>query len=162
MLDRLRGEPLPRRVQSHPGLPDGRRARVARHSGQPARYARATEIAASIGQVVAFGLGFLGLFGNPLLIFIAIFVYLAASSEAQLVAMRAMSRDVPVAAAMMTQIARLEPQAHIDEAVDTLLRTSQSEFPVVDSAGMLVGVLSRADLIRALKMLGPDARIATP
>ena len=60
-------------------------------------YTRATEIAASIGQVVAFGLGFLGLFGNPLLIFIAIFVYLAASSEAQLVAIRAMSRDVPVA-----------------------------------------------------------------
>ena len=59
-------------------------------------HVRATEIAASIGQVVAFGLGFLGLFGNPLLIFIAIFVYLAASSEAQLVAMRAMSRDVPV------------------------------------------------------------------
>jgi Zn-dependent protease/CBS domain-containing protein len=123
-------------------------------------YARATEIAASIGQVVAFGLGFLGLFGNPLLIFIAIFVYLAASSEAQLVAMRAMSRDVPVAAAMMTQIAHLAPDAHIDEAVDTLLRTSQSEFPVVDGAGVLVGVLSRADLIRALKMLGPDAKIA--
>lgn len=123
-------------------------------------YARATEIAASIGQVVAFGLGFLGLFGNPLLIFIAIFVYLAASSEAQLVAMRAMSRDVPVSAAMMTQIAHLAPEAHIDDAVDTLLRTSQSEFPVVDAAGMLVGVLSRADLIRALKMLGPDAKIA--
>ena len=98
-------------------------------------YVRATEIAASIGQVVAFGLGFLGLFGNPLLIFIAIFVYLAASSEAQLVAIRAMSRDVPVAAAMMTQIAPLAPEAHIDEAVDTLMRTSQSEFPVVDAAG---------------------------
>jgi stage IV sporulation protein FB len=123
-------------------------------------YTRATEIAASIGQVVAFGLGFLGLFGNPLLIFIAIFVYLAASSEAQLVAIRAMSRDVPVAAAMMTQLARLAPQAHIDEAVNTLLQTSQSEFPVVDADGRLAGVLSRADMIRALKQLGPDARIA--
>ena len=59
-------------------------------------YVRATEIAATIGQWVAFGLGFLGLFGNPLLIFIAIFVYLAAASEAQLVAVRAMSRGVPV------------------------------------------------------------------
>jgi stage IV sporulation protein FB len=123
-------------------------------------YVRATEIAASIGQVVAFGLGFLGLFGNPLLIFIAIFVYLAASSEAQLVAIRAMSRDVPVAAAMMTEIARLAPEAHIDEAVQTLLRTSQSEFPVVDAAGTLAGVLSRADMIRALKQLGPDAKVA--
>lgn len=123
-------------------------------------YVRATETAASIGQVLAFGFGFLGLFGNPILIFIAIFVYLAAASEAQLVAMRAMSRDVPVTAAMMTQIARLAPEAHIDEAVDTLLRTSQSEFPVVDASGILVGVLSRADLIRALKQLGPDAKVA--
>jgi Zn-dependent protease/CBS domain-containing protein len=123
-------------------------------------HVRATEIAASIGQFVAFALGFLGLFGNPILIFIAIFVYLAASSEAQLVAMRAMSRDVPVSAAMMTQIAHLAPEAHIDEAVDTLLRTSQSEFPVVDASGRLAGVLSRADMIRALKQLGPDAKVA--
>ncbi|HYN00277.1 MAG TPA: site-2 protease family protein, partial [Aestuariivirgaceae bacterium] len=34
---------------------------------------RATRIAAMIGQIVAFGLGFIGLFGSPLLIFIAIF-----------------------------------------------------------------------------------------
>src|SRR5207244_12967315 len=108
-------------------------------------HVRATEIAASIGQFVAFGLGFLGLFGNPLLIFIAIFVYLAASSEAQLVAMRAMSRDVPVTAAMMTQIARLAPDPHSDEAVDTLLHTSESEVPVVDASGPLAGVLSLAD-----------------
>jgi stage IV sporulation protein FB len=70
-----------------------------------------------------------------------------------------MSRDVLVASAMMTQIARLRPEAQIDEAVDTLLRTSQSEFPVVDADARLVGVLSRADLIRALKERGPQARI---
>ena len=52
-------------------------------------YVRATEIAASIGQAVAFALGFIGLFYNPLLIFIAIFVYLAAASEAHMVAIRA-------------------------------------------------------------------------
>jgi len=67
---------------------------------------------------------------------------------------------VPVSAAMMTQIARLSPQAQIDEAVDTLLKTSQSEFPVVDADGRLAGVLSRADMIRAIKQLGPDARVA--
>src|SRR5262252_5850135 len=57
-------------------------------------FVRATEIAAFIGQGVAFALGFVGLFFNPMLIFIAIFVYLAASSEAHLVAIRAMSRGV--------------------------------------------------------------------
>jgi Zn-dependent protease/CBS domain-containing protein len=123
-------------------------------------YTHATEVAAAIGQGVAFVLGFIGLFWNPLLIFIAIFVYLAAASEAHLVAMRAMSRGVPVTNAMMTQFAKLTPQAHVDEAVQTLLRTSQSEFPVVDGADKPVGLLGRGDLIRALKQFGPDARVA--
>jgi Zn-dependent protease/CBS domain-containing protein len=123
-------------------------------------YVHATEIAAMIGQGVAFLLGFLGLFGNPLLIFVAIFVYLAAASEAHLVAIRAMSRGVPVTAAMMTQFATLTPDEHVNAAVETLLRTSQSEFPVVDGAGRPVGVLARHDLIRALKERGPDVRVA--
>lgn len=123
-------------------------------------FVRATEIAAFIGQGFAFLLGFIGLFYNPILIFIAIFVYLAASSEAHMVALRAVARGVPVATAAMTQIATLTPDAHIDEAVQTLLRTSQSEFPVLDGAHKPVGLLGRADIIRALKELGPDARVS--
>jgi Zn-dependent protease/CBS domain-containing protein len=123
-------------------------------------FVRATEIAARIGQAFAFLLGFAGLFGNPMLIFIGIFVYLAAASEAQLVAIRAMSRGVPIGAAMMTEFARLPPDAHVDEAVQTLLRTSQGEFPVVDVDGRPVGLLTRNDLIRALKQLGPEARVS--
>jgi Zn-dependent protease/CBS domain-containing protein len=122
-------------------------------------FVRATEIAASIGQWVAFGLGFLGLFGNPLLIFIAIFVYLAAASEARMVALRAMSRGVPVNAAMMTQFATLTPETPIEQAVETLLRTSQNEFPVVDGVGRLAGLLGRSEMIRALKEMGPDAQV---
>jgi len=123
-------------------------------------YVRATEIAASIGQFVAFALGFIGLLFNPILIFIAIFVYLAASSEAHMVALRAASRGVPVSYAMMTKFSTLSPEAHIDEAVQTLLQTSQGEFPVVDGAGKPVGVLGRADLIRTIKTRGPDVRVA--
>ena len=123
-------------------------------------HVRATEVAAMIGQAFAFVLGFVGLLYNPMLIFIAIFVYLAAASEAQLVAVRSMSRDMPVSAAMITQFATLSPDASIDAAVETLLRTTQSEFPVIDGAGRPVGVLGRHDLIRALKQRGPDARVA--
>jgi Zn-dependent protease/CBS domain-containing protein len=123
-------------------------------------FVHATEVAASIGQAVAFALGFIGLLYNPLLIFIAIFVYLAAASEAHMVALQAASRGVPVTAAMMTQFATLEPTEPIEQAVDTLLRTSQSEFPVVDGAGKPIGLLGRGDIIRALKELGPQARVA--
>jgi Zn-dependent protease/CBS domain-containing protein len=125
-------------------------------------HVRATEIAATIGQAFAFLLGFAGLLphSNPLLIFIAIFVYLAASSEAHLVTVRAMARDIPVSAAMITELATLTSDEHIDAAIETLLRTSQSEFPVVDGGRHLVGLLGRADMIRALKQLGPGARVA--
>lgn len=122
-------------------------------------YVRATEIAATIGQWVAFALGFLGLFGNPLLIFIAIFVYLAASSESHMVAMRAATRGVPVTSAMMSQFATITPAERVDAAVDTLLRTSQGAFPVVDEAGRPLGVLGRNELIRALKDKGPDVQV---
>ncbi|HTT47631.1 MAG TPA: site-2 protease family protein [Pseudolabrys sp.] len=123
-------------------------------------YVRATEVAAAIGQFVAFALGFIGLMYNPILIFIAIFVYLAASSEAHMVALRAASRGVPVSHAMMTQFETLTPEEHLDAAVQTLLQTGQGEFPVVDGAGKPIGVLGRGDLIRAIKQRGPDARVA--
>lgn len=123
-------------------------------------FVHATEVAATIGQWAAFALGFFGLFNNPLLIFIAIFVYLAATSEARLVSLRAMSRGVPVGAAMVTQFTTLTPEAPIEAAIETLLHTSQSEFPVVDSHGQLVGLLGRDGMIRALKALGPQARVA--
>jgi Zn-dependent protease/CBS domain-containing protein len=123
-------------------------------------YARATEVAAFIGQGFAFVLGFIGLFSNVMLIFIAIFVYLAASAEAHFVAIRSMAQGVPVSAAMMTQYATFTPDANVEDAVETLLRTSQSEFPVIDDAGRPVGLLARADIIRALKERGPHARVA--
>ncbi len=123
-------------------------------------YVRATEVAAAIGQFVAFALGFIGLMYNPILIFIAIFVYLAATSEAHMVALRAASRGVPVSHAMVTHFETLKPEEHLDAAVQTLLQTGQGEFPVVDGAGKPVGVLGRGDLIRAIKTLGPDARVA--
>src|SRR5262245_17665187 len=72
-------------------------------------FTRATEVAAMIGQGFAFALGFIGLFSNIMLIFIAIFVYLAASSEAHFIAIRSMATGVPVGAAMMPQYATLPP-----------------------------------------------------
>jgi Zn-dependent protease/CBS domain-containing protein len=124
-------------------------------------HVRATEIAASIGQWAAFALGFLGLFtNNPMLIFIAIFVYLAAASEAHMVSLRAMSRDIPVTAAMVTRLATLTGNEHIDDAVKTLLQTSQTEFPVVDSDHRLIGLVGRAEIIRALRERGPSVAVS--
>jgi Zn-dependent protease/CBS domain-containing protein len=131
------------------------RALLARRLG----YARATQIAASIGQGLAFVFGLLGLFGNPLLIFIALFVYLAATSEANAVQMREASRGIIVDDAMITRFESLGADSRVDDAVDCLIRTTQHEFPVVDSDGRLLGVLTRDEMIKALKERGPGTRV---
>ena len=77
-----------------------------------------------------------------------------------MVALRAMSRGLPLSHAMVTQFATLSPQAHVDEAVQTLLQTSQGEFPVVDSETKPLGILTRKDLIKALQKRGPDALVS--
>jgi stage IV sporulation protein FB len=120
--------------------------------------AEATRIAARVGQALAFVLGFIGLLGNPILIFIAIFVYAAASAEAQATGMQDASRRLGVRDAMITRFETLSPAATVADAAECLLRTTQHEFPVVDGAGTLRGVLTRNDLIRALHRTGP----ATP
>jgi stage IV sporulation protein FB len=122
-------------------------------------YARGTQIAASIGQAVAFAFGLLGLFGNPLLLFIALFVYLGASSEAYAVQMRQATRGMLIADAMITRFSSLSPTSRVEDAVQCLIRTTQHEFPVVDGAGRLRGVLTRDDMIRALRDRGPDTPV---
>ncbi|WP_292529372.1 site-2 protease family protein [Methylocystis sp.] len=121
---------------------------------------RATRIAAQIGQGFAFLLGFLGLFGNPLLLFIAIFVYIAAAGEAQMTTMSEAARGLKAADAMETRIAVIDRGSTVREAIDILLATSQDEFPVVDAARRLSGFLSRANIIEALRDSDPGAPIA--
>jgi stage IV sporulation protein FB len=122
-------------------------------------FVRATKIAAFIGQGVAFALGVIGVFSNPMLIFIAIFVYLAASSEAHAVAVRGVSRGLPVSAAMTTHFATLTPATRLDETVQALPGTRQTDFPVIDATGKPLGILGRDELMRALEQLGPQARV---
>lgn len=121
---------------------------------------RATRIAALIGQGFAFVLGFLGLFGNPLLLFIAIFVYIAAAGEAQMTTMAEAARGLKAADAMETRIAVIDRGSTVREAIDILLATSQDEFPVVDDSRRLSGFLSRSNIIEALRNSDPGAPVA--
>ena len=122
-------------------------------------YTRATRIAAGIGQSFAFLFGFLGLFGNPMLIFIALFLYLGASQEAAVASLKDVSEWLSVSDAMVTDFSVLSSESTVADAIKALLRTSQHEFPVVDGAGRVLGMLTRDDMIRALQTLGPDTRV---
>jgi len=112
-------------------------------------YTRATQLAATIGQGMAYVLGLLGLFYNPFLIFIALFVWIGAGQEAAMTQMKSALGGIPLARVMITDFRTLSPDDSLGRAVDLLLSGAQQDFPVV-ADGAVVGVLTRADLFAAL------------
>ena len=114
----------------------------------------ATKVAARIGQGLAVVFAFLGLMGNPLLILIAVFIFLAAAGEAGYVQVRELTRGRPVTDAMITSFEALGVMSTVDDAAALLQRTTQQEFPVLDGASRLRGVVTRQAIIDALQGRG--------
>jgi Zn-dependent protease/CBS domain-containing protein len=123
-------------------------------------YLRATQVAAALGQGVALLLGFLGLLGNPFLVFIALFVWIGATQEAGMVEVRTTLGGVPVRWAMLTDFRVLSPGDPLQRAVEMILAGSQQDFPVLEG-DRVVGLLLRGDLISALSKQGADAPVAS-
>ena len=121
---------------------------------------RATRTAARIGQGFAVLFGLLGLAsGNIILVLIAAFVFFAASSESGAVRMEAATSGFAASDLMITRFETLPVDASLGDAADALIRTTQAEFPVIDSAGRLRGVLTREQIVAGLKQAGRDGRV---
>jgi stage IV sporulation protein FB len=123
-------------------------------------YAKATNIAASIGQSLAFtGALFALVSWKPMLMLVAIFVFFGAQSEAAHAQMRSVTNGLRVRDAMVTRFEVLSRAATLHDAVQAVLNTSQHDFPIVNESGGVVGVLTRDDLIVALRESGPQTPV---
>lgn len=131
-----------------PAFPmDGGRVFRATLSGSVGRV-KATQIAARTGQVAAFLFGYLGLVsGNPILILVAIFVFMAAMAENSDVYLHDLTKGVMARDAMITSYEALDPEAPLTTAEMALLRTTQSEFPVLNADGSLAGFVTKAAIV---------------
>ncbi len=123
-------------------------------------YTQATSIAGSLGQFMALVFGFFGFLGNPLLIIIAVFVWIGAAQEQSQAQLRSVFAGLPVRAAMVTDFRTLSPTDRLNDAVEKLLAGTQTDFPVVDD-GRLVGFLTREKLTRSLHEHGGDYPVRT-
>jgi Zn-dependent protease/predicted transcriptional regulator len=121
-------------------------------------YVRATRIAALVGQGFALVFGVVGFFYNPNLMLVALFVFLAAGEEHAIVRSRASLSGLPVHAAMISRFEVLDANDSLQRAVDLLMAGSQQDFPVL-SGGTPVGLLTRADLLQALRHSGPETPV---
>ena len=122
-------------------------------------YTRATARAAVVGQGMAIVFALIGLMGNPILIFIALFVWIGAGQEASMTQMKSALAGIPLRRAMLTDFRTLSPANTLGDAVDLLLTGSQQDFPVLAN-GRVEGILTRADLVNGLTRSGRSGMVA--
>ncbi|MBM3263534.1 MAG: site-2 protease family protein [candidate division Zixibacteria bacterium] len=121
-------------------------------------YTRATQIAASLGQAMALLFAFAGLLYQPFLLFIAFFVWIGASQEANLVQLKSALHGIPVRNAMLTSFRVMSPFDTLEDAIRLTLAGSQKDFPVMEE-GNLVGILTQEDLLTGLTQQGRDVPV---
>ena len=122
-------------------------------------YARATRIAATIGRGLAAVFGFVGLFSNPFLVLIAVFIWIGATQEAAATDAKATIGGLPVRDAMLTDFRTLAPEDTLGDATRMLIEGSQQDFPVLDGDRVVV-VLTHARLFEALHEHGEWTLVA--
>ena len=119
-------------------------------------YVRATEVAARTGQGIALLFAIVGvLLPNPILVIVALFVWMGAAAEAGLTQIKRALGGRTVDTAMRTEFGVLVPDDALGHAAEMAIRYAQSDFPVL-MGGRVVGLLTRHDLTRALSEDGTD------
>ncbi|MBX3133505.1 MAG: site-2 protease family protein [Gemmatimonadaceae bacterium] len=123
-------------------------------------HAKATVAAAALGRGFAVLFGFAGLFvlNSPVLVLIAVFVWLAGAGEAATAQAHAAFEGQSLEAMLITELRTLRRDEPLSRAAQLLIDGFQADFPVLDG-DVLVGMLSRSDLVRGLSTHGPDGRV---
>ena len=112
--------------------------------------AKATQIAGGIGQFLAIFFIFFGLFNNPILVLIGIFIFLGAAAEVTHTQQESFLKGFKVRDALMMKFQIVGFDAPLSKAVEKLLNSQATHFVVVKD-DVAVGTLSRNEIIKGLK-----------
>ncbi len=120
---------------------------------------RATRIAVTIGKVCAVGFGFFGLINhNMILVIIALFIFISASSEAFQVDITETLKKFKVRDILPHDFVTVRSDAPLGKVLELIFHSHQHDFPVVDD-GKLVGFVCGEDIKDALSLHGNTATI---
>jgi len=119
---------------------------------------RATEIAVGVGHAMALIFGAVGLFFNPFLVFIALFIWIGADAELQYVRVHAALSGVSIGDVMTRQFESIDANTRLDEISRLIGSGFQRDYPVMED-GRLVGFITLEDVARGLSQAGPQAPV---
>ncbi len=122
-------------------------------------YARATSIAAAIGQTLAVGFVLLGLALNPFLMVIGFFVFIGAESEERAARVKEMLQGVYAEDVMLDPFVSLHPEDRVGRCLELASHHRQEDFPV-ECDGRVVGIMTRKDWLNALHGRGAETPVA--
>ncbi|HTX61225.1 MAG TPA: CBS domain-containing protein [Methanobacterium sp.] len=108
-------------------------------------FIKATETAASIGKQLAIVMAIVGIFFNPFLIFIAIFVYLGADQESKLVLINTLLEGINVKDIMTGEVKTVKPTDTVDQVLKTMFKHKHMGYPVYQE-GQLLGIVTFHDI----------------
>lgn len=119
---------------------------------------QATKISADIGRAFAVIFGIFGiLILSPILVIIAVFIYIGAGQEAEMTKFNELLRDVKIKEAMTSPVISVEPGIHVEEVVALMYSTKHLGYPVMDR-GVLSGMITLND-ITSLPAIDRDAML---
>ncbi len=120
---------------------------------------RATRVAAHLGQFLAICFAMIGLFYNPVLLVIAIFVFLGAQAELDETESKSALSGHQVKEAVMKKFVSLQSTDTLSTAMQVLLDTQVHDFVVFDH-DRVVGTISRSKIFEHLKEHGASTPLA--
>ncbi len=112
-------------------------------------HAKATTIAARIGQAIAVIFVVVGFYGNSFLIFIGIFIFMGAQTELKYAQGAAVLNETCIGEIMLSTFPRIESSSTIREAAQRLLLEKTGSFLVIQN-NLPIGSLSREEVLKVL------------
>ncbi|MFN4234067.1 MAG: site-2 protease family protein [Bacteroidia bacterium] len=118
----------------------------------------ATELASKVTSIFAIIFVLIGIFNNPMLVFIALFIYIGSKSEFEAVKNQRILNQYKTEDVLMKNFTILNANDTIQSAVNALLNGQDTRF-LVQENNEIKYVLTKTDIIKALSEKGNEITI---
>ncbi|MGD2279554.1 MAG: site-2 protease family protein [Candidatus Omnitrophota bacterium] len=123
-------------------------------------YREATGVAVRLGHIFALLFGYIGLVhGHIFLLIIAVFIYMAASSEGIQVDVQETIKKFAVRDVLARKFVHISPDATLANLLELMFHTHQEDFPVLED-GRLKGFVTRRAVIQGVHVKGKDVKVS--
>ncbi|MGB3058029.1 MAG: site-2 protease family protein [Candidatus Omnitrophota bacterium] len=120
----------------------------------------ATGVAVRLGHIFALLFGYIGIVhGHIFLLLIAVFIYMAASSEGIQVDVQETIKKFTVRDVLARSFVHVGPETTLAQVLELMFHTHQEDFPVLED-GQIKGFVTRREVIQGVHIKGKDASVS--